>query len=121
MKDKIRMKQLAGIITESEAKRVLEMMGTITHKTPQDFVLLIRDTTTGDSMDPSLKMVFTSNNESDLDIPKGQLADIMQSELGDEISIEDFEVEGPMSYDEFKSDYKMTIPAKLIYGIGDNA
>jgi len=119
MKDFIRMQKLAGLITETQANKMLEKIGMITHKTPQDYVLLIRDVENDDTMNPSLKMVFTSNDESNLDIPKGQLADLIQNELGEEISTEDFDVEGPMSYDEFKNNYKMTIPAKLIYGIND--
>jgi len=119
MKDFIRMQKLAGLITESQAKKMLEKIGMITHKTPLDYVLLVWDGSSDDSINPPLKMVFTSNDESDLNIPKGELADIIQNELGDEISTEDFEVEGPMSYDEFKSNYKMIIPAKLIYGIND--
>ena len=110
--------ELRELIREVVRKTIREAQaGIITHKTPQKFVLLVRDAAAGDTMDAPLKMVFTSNNESDLDIPKGQLADIMQIELGDNISVNDFEVEGPMSYNEFKSNYKITIPAKLIYGI----
>jgi hypothetical protein len=114
-----RMQKLAGLITETQANKMLEKIGMITHKTLQDYVLLIRDVENDDTMNPSLKMVFTSNDESNLDIPKGQLADLIQNELGEEISTEDFDIEGPMSYDEFKNNYKMTIPAKLIYGIND--
>jgi hypothetical protein len=114
-----RMQKLAGLITETQANKMLEKMGMITYKTPQDYVLLVWDIENDDTMNPSLKMVFTSNDESNLDIPKGQLADLIQNELGEEISTEDFDIEGPMSYDEFKNNYKMTIPAKLIYGIND--
>lgn len=119
MKDFIRMQKLAGLITETQANKMFEKIGMITYKTPQDYVLLVWDVENDDTMNPSLKMVFTSNDESNLDIPKGQLADLIQNELGEEISTEDFDIEGPMSYDEFKNNYKMTIPAKLIYGIND--
>jgi hypothetical protein len=114
-----RMQKLAGLITETQANKMLEKIGMITYKTPQDYVLLVWDVENDNTMNPSLKMVFTSNDESNLNIPKGQLADLIQNELGEEISTEDFDIEGPMSYDEFKNNYKMTIPAKLIYGIND--
>lgn len=103
------------ITTQSRIKEVSQEFGILQDK-PLDYVLVVYDITDESDPNPPMKMIFTSDSEENLMMSKYDLFQIIQ-DIDSKISEDDFETEGPMPSDEFKSRYGYSIPRNLLYVI----
>ncbi len=111
MNEFIRMQKLAGIITEDVSRQ----FGMLQDK-PLDYVLVVYDTTDESDPTPPIQIIFTSEAEENLVMSKFDLLQII-NDIDSKVSLDSFETEGPMPFDEFKSRYGYSIPRNLLYVI----
>ncbi len=72
--------------------------------TQEDYLLLIWDNNSPDPLRPNLMLVIASDNELDLDIPKGELADSIEKYTNAPVDVSDFEEE-IISFEDFMEEY----------------
>ena len=111
MNEFLRMQKLAGIITEDVSRQ----FGILQDK-PLDYVLVVYDTTDESDPTPPIQMIFTSEKEENLVMSKFDLLKII-NDIDSKVSLDSFDTEGPMPFDEFKSRYGYSIPRNLLYVI----
>ena len=103
------------ITTQSRIKEASREFGILQDK-PLDYILVVYDTTDESDPNPPIQMIFTSEAEENLVMSKFDLLKII-NDIDSKVSLDTFETEGPMPYDEFKSRYGYSIPHNLLYVI----